>query len=57
MAGSPISEAEEIALLDRVLGKLAFAEDDALAKVVENFLVPVLGKLSSPNEGTKKKAS
>lgn len=55
MAAAPISEAEEIALLDRVLGRLAFAEDDALAKVVDNFLVPVLGKLSSPNKGTKKK--
>ncbi len=54
MAASP-KETDEVVLLERVLGKLAVTEDDALGKLVDNFLVPILGKLNSPHEGTKKK--
>ena len=46
---------KEIALLERVLLKLALCENDKFQDCVSQFLIPVLNKLSSPHQETLKK--
>ncbi len=46
---------KDIALLEKVLMRLAVSEDDQLQKQVNSLIVPVLSKLQSPHEVTRKK--
>jgi len=45
----------EIALLDKVLFQLALTPDESLEPQLEKYLVPVIDKLDSKFDGTKKK--
>lgn len=45
----------DIALLNRVLDKLAMSQESDLGALLSRFLVPVLEKLDSPHEVTRNK--
>jgi hypothetical protein len=57
MANSPPDIQQEIAVLDKVLTKLALTSEADLAGVLERFLGGVLEKLESPHEQTRNKVS
>ena len=48
---------KDLDLLEKVMMRLAVVKDDQLEKQVQSLLVPVLGKLISSNEETRKKVT
>lgn len=46
------NDKDTIQLLERVLLKLAFCNDDQLEQVVGDLLIPVIGKLEPDNSPT-----
>jgi hypothetical protein len=46
---------KDLELLEKVMMRLALAKDDQLEKQIQSLLVPVLAKLTSNNELTRKK--
>lgn len=54
---SGASAAEEAAVLDRFLTRLALTEEDKLEKVLSKLLPVAIQNLASPHEFTKKKVS
>jgi hypothetical protein len=55
MASTADEVKKDVELLERVLMRLAVAQDDQLQKQIQSLLVPVLNKLNSPHEATKQK--
>lgn len=57
-AAQPLqSAAEEVAMLDRLLTRLALTEEGKLEKVLEKLLPLALSKLASPHDGSRKKVN
>lgn len=51
------SAADEIAMLDRLLTRLALTEEGKLEKVLEKLLPLAVSKMGSPHDGSRKKVT